>query len=36
LLFGIIAGKYFNCPVYQLLGGKVRDKARVYYHVGGG
>ncbi|WP_332446131.1 mandelate racemase/muconate lactonizing enzyme family protein [Sphaerochaeta sp.] len=31
-----IAGKYFNCPVYQLLGGKVRDKARVYYHVGGG
>ena len=31
-----IAGKYYNCPVYQLLGGKVRDKARVYYHVGGG
>ena len=31
-----IAGKYFNAPVYQLLGGKVRNKARVYYHVGGG
>lgn len=31
-----IAGKYYNCPVYQMLGGKVRDKARVYYHVGGG
>lgn len=31
-----IAGKYYGCPVYQLLGGKVRDKARVYYHVGGG
>ena len=31
-----IAGKYYGCPVYQLLGGKVRDKARVYYYVGGG
>lgn len=31
-----IAGKYYGCPVYQMLGGKVRDKARVYYHVGGG
>ncbi len=31
-----IAGKYFGVPVYQLLGGKVRDKARVYYHVFGG
>jgi galactonate dehydratase len=31
-----ISGKYFNTPVYQLLGGKTRDKARVYYHVGGG
>ena len=30
-----IAGKYFNVPAYQLLGGKVRDKARVYYHVFG-
>ena len=28
-----IAGKYFGVPVYQLLGGKCRDKARVYYHV---
>ena len=30
-----IAGKYFGVPVYQLLGGKCRDKARVYYHVMG-
>ena len=30
-----IMGKHFEVPVYQLLGGKVRDKARVYYHVFG-
>ena len=30
-----IAGKHFGVPTYQLLGGKVRDKARVYYHVFG-
>ncbi|MSQ07876.1 MAG: mandelate racemase/muconate lactonizing enzyme family protein [Dehalococcoidia bacterium] len=30
-----IAGKHFKTPVYQLLGGKVREKARVYYHVFG-
>ncbi|MBI64476.1 MAG: galactonate dehydratase [Chloroflexi bacterium] len=30
-----IMGKHFQVPVYQLLGGKVRDKARVYYHVFG-
>jgi galactonate dehydratase len=30
-----IAGKHFGVPAYQLLGGKVRDKARVYYHVKG-
>jgi galactonate dehydratase len=30
-----IAGKYFNAPCYQLLGGKCRDKARVYYWVRG-
>ena len=30
-----IAGKFFGVPVYQLLGGKVRDRARVYYHVFG-
>ena len=30
-----IAGKHFDVPVYQLLGGKCRDKARVYCHVKG-
>jgi len=30
-----IAGKYFGVPCYQLLGGKCRDKARVYCHVTG-
>ncbi len=30
-----IAGKHFGVPVYQLLGGKCRNKARVYYHVFG-
>ncbi len=28
-----IAGKYFDVPTYQLLGGKCRDKVRTYYHV---
>lgn len=30
-----IMGKHFDTPVHQLMGGKVRDKARVYYHVFG-
>jgi len=30
-----IAGKHFDVPVYQLLGGKCRDKVRVYCHVKG-
>ena len=30
-----IAGKHFGVPAYQLMGGKTRDKARVYYHVSG-
>ncbi len=30
-----IKGKALGVPVYELLGGKVRDKARVYYHVFG-
>lgn len=30
-----IAGKHFNVPVYQLLGGKTRDICRVYAHVFG-
>ncbi len=30
-----IAGKFYGVPVYQLMGGKCRDKVRVYYHVMG-
>ena len=30
-----IAGKHFGAPVYQLMGGKTRHKARVYYHIVG-
>ena len=30
-----IAGKYYGVPVYQLMGGKCRDKVRTYYHVSG-
>ena len=30
-----IAGKHFETPVYQLMGGKTRHKARVYYHIVG-
>jgi galactonate dehydratase len=30
-----IKGKQLGVPVYDLLGGKTRDKARVYYHVMG-
>jgi galactonate dehydratase len=30
-----ILGKVVNKPVYQLLGGKVRDKVRVFANVGG-
>lgn len=30
-----IAGKFLGVPCYQLLGGKCRDKARVYCHVSG-
>lgn len=28
-----IAGKYYGVPVYRLLGGKCRNKVRVYGHV---
>jgi galactonate dehydratase len=31
-----INGKLLNVPVYQLLGGRVRDKVRMYTHLGGG
>jgi len=30
-----IAGKKLGVPVYQLLGGPVRDRARIYGHIGG-
>jgi len=30
-----IKGKYYNAPVYQLLGGLVRDRVRLYGHVAG-
>ncbi len=30
-----ITGKCLNAPVHQLLGGAVRDRIRVYAHVGG-
>lgn len=30
-----IKGKYFNAPVYQLLGGACRDRIRVYSWIGG-
>ncbi|MDX1744692.1 MAG: mandelate racemase/muconate lactonizing enzyme family protein [Halobacteriales archaeon] len=30
-----IAGKYYDAPVYELLGGACRDKARVYVHAFG-
>ena len=28
-----IKGKYYNAPVYELLGGAVRDKVRMYGHL---
>ncbi|GIV85427.1 MAG: galactonate dehydratase [Candidatus Roseilinea sp.] len=31
-----IRGKMLGVPVYQLLGGRVRDKVRMYTHLGGG
>ena len=30
-----IAGKYYNSPIWKLLGGKARNKIRVYSHVFG-
>jgi galactonate dehydratase len=30
-----IAGQHHQAPVHELLGGKVRERARVYYHVYG-
>ena len=31
-----ILGKSLNVPVYKLLGGAVRDRVRMYTHLGGG
>src|ERR1700738_1039871 len=31
-----ILGKQLGVPVYKLLGGAVRDKVRMYTHLGGG
>lgn len=31
-----IFGKLLNVPVFKLLGGAVRDRARMYTHLGGG
>jgi galactonate dehydratase len=31
-----ILGKSLNVPVYKLLGGAVRERARMYTHLGGG
>lgn len=31
-----IKGKWLGVPVYELLGGRVRDRVRVYNHLGGG
>lgn len=31
-----IKGKVLGVPVYELLGGQVRDKVRMYTHLGGG
>ena len=28
-----IKGKYYNCPVYEMLGGRCRDKIRMYSHI---
>jgi galactonate dehydratase len=30
-----MAARKLNVPIYQLLGGKVRDKLKVYSWIGG-
>lgn len=30
-----IKGRFYNLPVYEMLGGRVRDKIRMYCHCGG-
>src|SRR5437588_5234134 len=31
-----IKAKWLHVPLYELLGGRVRDRVRVYNHLGGG
>jgi galactonate dehydratase len=31
-----VKGKVLGVPVYELLGGRVRDNVRMYTHLGGG
>lgn len=31
-----IKGRWYGAPVYDLLGGQVRDRVRLYNHLGGG
>ena len=28
-----IKGKHYGCPVYEMLGGKTRDRIRMYTHI---
>jgi len=30
-----IKGKYYNTPIYELLGGRVREKVKIYSWIGG-
>jgi len=30
-----IKGKYYNAPIYELLGGRVREKVKIYSWIGG-
>ena len=30
-----IAGQHFGAPIYSLMGGKVRDRVRLYFHIFG-
>ena len=30
-----IKGKFYNAPIYELMGGKARDKMKIYSWIGG-